>query len=133
MKATIFGVILVSIVSIIPGSTTTYVREEDPPPQSTYEVVKAEISAYTSSPDETWGDPFITASGDRTRSGVIACPARLEFGTIVEISGRKYICKDRMNSRYRDRNVFDIWMEEKELAYEWGRRHLEVKIYQDHE
>jgi len=129
MKAIIFGVIITTIVGIIPGSTTTYVREEEPPSPPVYEVVRAEVSAYTSSPDETDDTPEITASGEKTRSGVIACPARYEFGTIVEIAGTKYICKDRMNIRYRDREVFDIWMEEKELAYEWGRRHLEVKIY----
>jgi 3D (Asp-Asp-Asp) domain-containing protein len=92
--------------------------------------IKAQVTAYTSSPDETWGDPYITASGMRTGHGVAACPERLKFGTVIEIAGQKYTCLDRMNARYRDGDYFDIWMPEKHLAYEWGRRNLEIKVYE---
>jgi 3D (Asp-Asp-Asp) domain-containing protein len=119
-----------ALVPLIPGPAVHYQAElkPEPEPPPSYEVVLAEVSAYTSSPDETWGDPFETASGERVRDGVIACPERYEFGTVVEIEGKEFECLDRMNKRYRDGNYFDIWMTEKELAYEWGRKKVEVKI-----
>lgn len=84
------------------------------------------MSAYTSDPNETDDTPNITASGTRTRDGVIACPREYEFGTEVEIHGERYTCEDRMNARYD--NHFDIWMKTKEEAYKWGRRVVEVTI-----
>lgn len=101
----------------------------DPEPPPRYkEVIVAEVSAYTSSTDETWGDPFETASGERVRPGVVACPSRYKFGQEVEIDGQIFTCLDRMNKRYREGNYFDIWMEHKSYALEWGRRSVEVKI-----
>ena|SRR3990167_3858699 len=120
MDKIIIGLVLTS--SLFQGSTTTYVREEP------VEIVKAEVSAYTSSVDETDDEPFITASGSVVRKGIVACPHRLEFGTKVEIKGKVYVCEDRMNRRYRDQENYDIWMTHKELAYEFGRQQLEVKI-----
>ena len=123
MKAIILGLMASSLINVIPGSTITYVRE-DP-----WQVISAEVSAYTSSVEETDDTPHLTASGSQTRPGVIACPSRLEFGTKVEIFGKLYVCEDRMNQRYAGKDVFDIWMPSKELAIEWGRQHLEVKIH----
>jgi len=85
------------------------------------------VSAYTSDPNETDDTPNITASGTRTRHGVIACPRELPFGTQVEIHGEVYTCEDRMNARYGS-GYFDIWMESKEDALNWGRRLVEVTI-----
>lgn len=85
------------------------------------------MSAYTSDPAETDDTPFITASGARTRDGIIACPAKYEFGTKVEINGERYTCEDRMNPRY-DGEHFDIWMQTKAEAFKWGRRLVEVTI-----
>lgn len=123
---TIIGIAL-AILPAIP-SHSEYVRVEEPEPPP-YKTVVATVSAYTSSVDETDGDPFITASGARTAHGVVACPSKMEFGTKVEIAGKIYTCLDRMNERYQDREVYDIWMPEKALAYEWGRRKLEIKVF----
>ena len=125
--------LLAFLIPAIP-STTYYEAPlaPEPPPivvmEAKHKVVMAEVSAYTSSPDETWGDPFITASGERVRAGIVACPTKHKFGTIVEIEGKEYVCTDRMNARYRDREVYDIWMESKESAYKWGRREVVIKI-----
>jgi 3D (Asp-Asp-Asp) domain-containing protein len=86
----------------------------------------ADITAYSSSPDETWGDPFITASGRRVADGVVACPRRLPFGTKVRIGSRTYTCWDRLHPKYDDR--FDIWKPSKEDALEFGRRRLLVVV-----
>lgn len=86
----------------------------------------ADVTAYSSSPDETWGDPFITASGRRVAEGVVACPRRLPFGTKVRIGQRTYTCWDRLHPRYDDR--FDIWKASKEEALQFGRRRVIVEI-----
>jgi len=90
--------------------------------------MRAVITAYSSSPDETWGDPFIMASGRRVYEGAIACPAWLSFGTIVEISGRQYVCEDRMNIRFRDSNRFDIWKTSKQAALTFGIQKAYVDV-----
>lgn len=91
-------------------------------------LVLATITAYTSSVDETDDTPFITASGSTTGQGVIACPRKYPFGTQVEIQGELFVCEDRMNIRYEGQERFDIWMETKSEAYQWGVRELHIKV-----
>ena len=86
----------------------------------------ADITAYSSSPDETWGDPFLTASGRPVADGVVACPRRLPFGTRVRIGKRTYTCWDRLHPKYDDR--FDIWKPSKEDALQFGRQRLIVVV-----
>jgi 3D (Asp-Asp-Asp) domain-containing protein len=93
-----------------------------------HKIIVAVVTAYTSSVDETDENPFETASGSRTRRGVLACPKKYEFGTKIVIDGRQYTCEDRMNRRYRDKECFDIWVETKSEAFNWGRRELKVKV-----
>lgn len=46
-------------------------------------------TAYNSLPDQTFGDPFITSTGERTRSGIIALSrdllGEIPYGSVVEI------------------------------------------------
>ena len=121
MKSTIIATAL-SIIGSLPGQTIYY----QAPPQTIE--IRAVVTAYTSSEDETDDTPEITASGARTRDGIVACPAKYPFGTKVLIKGKEYECQDRMHSRYRDDNNFDIWVETKNEAFEWGRRELAVEI-----
>ena len=88
---------------------------------------EAEVSAYNPVEAQTDGDPFIMSSGKRVYDGAIACPRWLELGTRVEILGRVYTCEDRMNIRYN--NHFDIMMWEYQDAIDFGRRTLQVKIF----
>jgi 3D (Asp-Asp-Asp) domain-containing protein len=88
----------------------------------------AEVSAYTSSIEETDDTPGITASGARVSSSSAACPARFAFGTRIRVAGRVYVCEDRMAARYRDGDFFDLWMASRPAALEWGRRSVEVEI-----
>ena len=97
-------------------------------PVEIIEILPAVVTAYTSSRDETDADPFTTASGERAGLGIVACPARYEFGTAVEINGEEYICDDRMHKRFREQDRFDIWVETKAEAKEWGIKKLEVEI-----
>lgn len=93
-----------------------------------HKTVVATITAYTSSVNETDDTPFETASGAQTGEGVIACPPKYDFGTQVLIEGRQYTCKDRMNRRYHNQERFDIWVETKDEAFDWGVRELEIKV-----
>jgi 3D (Asp-Asp-Asp) domain-containing protein len=79
------------------------------------------LTAYSSSPDETDDTPFITASGERVRDGIVATNFLPMNSTIQipEIFGDKvFIVKDRMH--HRKTNFVDIWMPSKEEALEFG-------------
>jgi 3D (Asp-Asp-Asp) domain-containing protein len=85
----------------------------------------AEVTAYSSSPDETWGDPFITASGREVYDGLVACPRRFPFGTRFRIGSRIYTCWDRLHTRFDHR--FDIWKPSKLEALRFGKRVLVIE------
>lgn len=91
------------------------------------ETIVAEVTAYTSSEEETDDTPNITASQKEVQEGMVACPRRYEFGTKFTIEGKTYICEDRMHKRYDNR--FDIWMANKEEAIKWGVQTLQVTIH----
>jgi len=92
-------------------------------------VVRAVVTAYNPVPEQTDSTPHITASGERVREGIVACPVWLEFGTIIEIDGKLYECQDRMHPKYWYQNRFDILMWDYWEARRFGRRIKEVKIY----
>lgn len=90
--------------------------------------IEAEITAYQPIWQQTDNTPLIMASGKKVYRGAIACPIWLEFGTMVEIDGRVYICEDRMNRKYPNR--FDILMFSYEDAKNWGIQTKTIKIYE---
>lgn len=122
----LFYILFIVIIGNL-KSTITYVRAEeiDLPVLDTF---TAEVTAYTSSEDETDDTPFLTASGETTGPGTIACPSRFKFGTLIQIEKRIFKCNDRMHKRFRDTNHFDIWLEDKKSAREWGRRTIQVSV-----
>ena len=84
-----------------------------------------EFSAYNAEVNQTDSSPTIMASGKKVYDGAIACPARYEFGTKIEIDGMGiYICEDRMNERYRYTNHFDLFMWNYDEAIKFGRKEL---------
>jgi len=89
--------------------------------------ILAEITAYNPTEEQCDSTPDITASGEKSKEGIIANNC-LEFGTIVEIQGKLYEVQDRMNDKYGC-EYFDILMLDKNEAINWGRRILQVKIY----
>lgn len=93
-----------------------------------HESLRATVTAYTSSPDETDARPHENASGSKPGPGSIACPSRYEFGTEVLIKGKTYVCDDRMNARYAGGDYFDVWMPSKKAAFTFGRQRLDVKV-----
>lgn len=87
------------------------------------------ITAYSSTPEETDDEPFITASGAHVRHGVIAANF-LPFGTTVKIpelfGDRIFVVEDRMNKRYPD--GIDIWMPSKQEARVFGKQTAKIVI-----
>ena len=87
------------------------------------------ITAYSSSADETDDTPFITASGTEVRDGIVATNA-IPMGTSVripQIFGDKiFVVEDRMHRRFTDR--LDIWMPSKAEARLFGKKIAEVEI-----
>ena len=94
-------------------------------------IKNAVVYAYTSRVEETDGDLFTTASGEKVRTGIVANNC-LEFGTKVDINGFVYEVKDRMNRRYTDCDgqwYFDIWMDDLAEARKWGKKTTDILVY----
>lgn len=95
-------------------------------------VVRAVITAYSSTPDQTDNDPFIGASGKHVYDGMIAANW-LPFGTKIKIPslyGEKvFTVDDRMNSRYGYGRM-DIWMDAPRAEVnKFGVKRVDVEIY----
>lgn len=86
-------------------------------------------TAYSSTVDQCDASPFITASGQHVRDGIIATNF-LPFGTrvkIPELYGDKvFEVQDRMNRRYQTR--IDIWMPTRGEAIQFGVRRVKIEV-----
>lgn len=93
------------------------------------QIIKAWITAYSSTPEETDDTPFITASGKSVRDGIVATNF-LPFGTKIMIpgafGGKIFIVEDRMHPRKV--NVVDIWMPSKEQAKNFGSAYMDIIV-----
>ena len=93
-------------------------------------VIRLTVTAYSSTVDQTDGDPFTTASGTQVRDGIIAYNY-LPFGTRVrfpDIFGDKvFVVQDRLNAR-AGTYLADIWMPSREQAIQWGHKVLRMEI-----
>lgn len=91
------------------------------------------VTGYSSTPCQTWGDPFITASGSWVEDGIIANNL-LPFGTKVrfpELYGNKiFVVKDRMHSRKKDYNM-DIWFSSTQAALNFGINKTYVEVIEE--
>ena len=70
--------------------------------------IETYVTGYNTVPAQTDQTPCISASGANIcgRQDTVACPPILRHGSLVEIKGKTYVCKDRMARKYRTR--FDI-------------------------
>lgn len=84
----------------------------------------ATLFAYSSTPDQTNGDPFITASGQTVRWGIVANNC-LPFGTAVTFpdafGDQVFYVQDRMAARYGC-DSFDVWFPSRTEALQFGRQ-----------
>ena len=90
------------------------------------------VYGYNSEEAQTDNSPCITASGldicKNTSINIIANNC-LPFSSDVVVNDVSYSVQDRMNSRY-DCNTWDIWFPTYEEARNWGKRTINVKIYE---
>ena len=88
------------------------------------------VTAYSSTPDQTDNTPFITASGQRVREGIIASNF-LPFGTKIRfpsLFGDKiFQVEDRMHKKYSDKRV-DIWFPNRAAAEIFGIKRTTMVI-----
>ncbi|MDP3990817.1 MAG: 3D domain-containing protein [Candidatus Nealsonbacteria bacterium] len=108
--------------SLLPTSPLPY-----PKVMQTINVV---ATAYSSTPEQTDEDPFITAAGTFVRDGIIA-NNYLPFGTkvrIPEIYGDKiFVVEDRMSWKKSNYHI-DIWFPSYLEAKEFGAKRTYVEI-----
>lgn len=95
-------------------------------------------TAYNSLAAQTDSNPYITATGTRTRPGVVALSRDMlrifPYGTRLRIeplngsypylTGRTFIVEDTMHARKT--NQVDIWMPTRQQAMQWGVRSVRV-------
>jgi hypothetical protein len=74
----------------------------------TYHQVRAYVTGYNTVVGQTDSTPCIAASGANIcgRRDAVACPRRIDLGTVVEIRGTTYVCEDRLARKFNTR--FDI-------------------------
>ncbi|MCR4284041.1 MAG: 3D domain-containing protein [Parcubacteria group bacterium] len=109
-------------------------KDEDNSSHIILETGEAEVTAYSSTPDQTDNDPFIMASGKHVYDGAIAANF-LPFGTKVrfpEIYGDKiFTVEDRMHRRFSER--MDIWMETRREAEVFGIKKIRYEVVEEKE
>lgn len=97
--------------------------------EKNYRTIKATVTAYSSTPDQTDDTPFVTASNTLTRDGVVAANF-LPFGTkimIPKLFGEKvFIVEDRMHERFSDR--VDIWFPDRASAKNFGLVRIDILV-----
>ena len=80
----------------------------EPDGPSLHHAVKAYVTGYNTVAGQTDSTPCIAASGANIcgRHDAVACPRRIDLGTVIEIRGTTYVCEDRLAKKFDDR--FDI-------------------------
>ena len=107
-----------------------------PPPALNLKItkkIKAVVTAYSSSVDQTDDTPYITAAGTWVRSGIVA-NNYFPFGTkirIPQIFGEKvFVVEDRMHWT-KGNNHVDIWFPEYSQALNFGAQITEIEILEN--
>ena len=93
-------------------------------------VIKAVITAYTSTPGQTDDTPFITANGTRVRWGIVASnlfPFNSRVRIKSEFGDEIFIVTDRMHPRFSNR--IDIWFPTREEALAFGKQRILVEVW----
>jgi 3D (Asp-Asp-Asp) domain-containing protein len=93
------------------------------------EMIQTTITGYSSTVDQTNSDPFITASGQWVRDGIVAANF-LPFGTQIRIpqafGDKIFVVKDRMNRRHNNR--VDVWFQTRQQALNFGIKYTYIEV-----
>jgi len=122
-----------SQISTVQNNSLLAVSSPSNPEPEVAQKIKVVVTAYSSTPWETWGDPFITAAGTGVRKGIVANNL-LPFGTKVrlpEIYGDKiFVVEDRMNSRKGYYHV-DVWFSSYQEALSFGAKRTYIEVLEN--
>lgn len=120
-------------LAISQGNTvlsSSEVPEQDNEEETEERTMNVVITAYSSTPDQTNGNPYTTAAGTRVERGVVANNL-LAFGTEIKIpelyGDETFTVEDRLHWRKGDHQV-DIWFPSREQAEEFGVKRTQIKI-----
>lgn len=98
-------------------------------PQQTRKRFNVLATAYSSTPDQTDSTPFLTATGNTVKDGIIAANF-LPFGTKIRIpelfNTKIFVVDDRMHPR-NAQNI-DIWFPTREEAIMFGKKWTYIEI-----
>lgn len=90
------------------------------------------VSGYSSTLDQTWGDPFTTATGTRVHWGTVAVdPNHIPYGCRLLIDGFPdtiFVAEDTGGAILGHWNRIDIWFPTRIKALNWGRQLLTVTV-----
>ena len=93
------------------------------------ETIQVWVTAYSSTPEETDGSPFTTASNKDVQDGFLAANF-LPFGTKVRIptlfGDKIFTVEDRMHRRKI--NFVDVWMATKKEALKFGIHKTKIEV-----
>lgn len=81
-------------------------------------------TAYTSSPNECDSTPFITASGQKVRWGIVAADRRYPFGTKIYFPFFRQVFEVQDRGGAIKGNRIDIWFPDKKEALKFGVKKL---------
>lgn len=91
--------------------------------------IEVELTAYSSTKDQTDSTPFIAASGKHVYDGIVAANF-LPFGTKIKIPSifgdKIFTVDDRMNQRYQNR--VDVWFADRHSAIHFGLQKAVIEI-----
>lgn len=97
--------------------------------KTTPRLIKVDLTAYSSTEDQTDSTPFIAASGKHVYDGIVAANF-LPFGTKIKIPSlfgdRIFTVDDRMNKRFQNR--VDIWFADRDSAINFGLKTAVIEI-----
>ncbi len=115
------------LVMVIGGSSLAAAGDSDT--QTSSKIIRAVLTAYSSTPDQTDDSPFITASNTHVRDGIVAANF-LNFGTRIKIPSifgdKIFTVEDRMARK--NNGKIDIWFPARHLAKRFGIQEAEVEI-----
>lgn len=111
------------------STSTTLASKKQAPVATTGKIMTVTVTAYSSTPDQTSGNPFITASGSHVHWGTVAANF-LPFGTKVKFpdyfGDQVFTIEDRTARKYSNRA--DIWFPSRGEALQFGKRTLRIEV-----
>ncbi|HCM36685.1 MAG: hypothetical protein A3J30_01085 [Candidatus Wildermuthbacteria bacterium RIFCSPLOWO2_02_FULL_47_9c] len=98
-------------------------------PQRIVNTMRVVVTAYSSTPEQTDGTPFTTASGKKVRDGIVAANM-LPLGTKIKIPAlfgdKIFVVEDRMHPK--NYGKVDIWFPSRQEAKIFGVKQTSIVV-----